>query len=71
MRVCKVTKKIKYRDEIAALLSLATLRREDDPNHTEQRMYRCKWCKGWHLTSQPSEVQLARRVAEMDRGIED
>lgn len=43
--------KVRYRDEIAAQLALARLRREDKPGHTEKRAYRCPMCAGWHLTS--------------------
>ena len=52
--------KIRYRDEIAAALALATVRHQDGPRRPklEQRAYRCPACGGWHLTSKP-----ARRTA--------
>lgn len=44
-----------FRDNIAALLVAATRQRKDNPNKVaiEQRAYRCKFCKQWHLTSKP------------------
>lgn len=45
--------KIRYRTRIDAMISLATLRHQDKPDHTEQRCYRCPRCRGWHLTSSP------------------
>lgn len=50
MTFCK--EKVRYRDRIAALMSLATLRRQDKAGHAETRAYRCPHCHGWHLTSQ-------------------
>lgn len=50
MTSCKA--KVRYRDRIAALVSLAVLRRQDNAGHAETRAYRCPICRGWHLTSQ-------------------
>ena len=61
MRTCQITGKVKYKDRIAALLSLASLQWEDNPDHTEQRMNKCRWCKGWHLTSQ-AEDEYEKKV---------
>lgn len=46
-------KKVRYRDEIAAQLALATVARQDKTARpkTERRAYRCPYCKAWHLTS--------------------
>ncbi len=46
--------KIRYRDEIAAKLALATARRKDSSRRdkVETRIYACPICHGWHLTSQ-------------------
>lgn len=45
--------KRRYRDRIAALMALASIRRKDGSRRrkTEQRAYRCLNCNGWHLTS--------------------
>ncbi|MFA7265753.1 MAG: hypothetical protein WC054_05525 [Candidatus Nanopelagicales bacterium] len=45
-------RKVRYRDQIAALLALAVLDRQAKNGHDEQRAYRCPNCKGWHLTSE-------------------
>jgi hypothetical protein len=47
--------KIRYRDEIAAKLALASIRHQDGSGRskTEQRAYRCPQCRGWHLTAKP------------------
>lgn len=50
MTSCK--QKVRYRDRIAALMALATLRHQDKAGHIETRAYRCRYCRGWHLTSQ-------------------
>ena len=50
-RYCKTSLKVRYRDELAAKLALASLHREDNPEHTERTCYQCEWCGGWHLTS--------------------
>ena len=50
-RRCRTGKR-RYRDEISAMLSLATLKRRDVPDHEENRAYHCAMCGGWHLTKQ-------------------
>lgn len=54
---CAESGKVRYRDEVAAGLALATLQRQDKDGHTEQRAYRCPACRGWHLTSKPKGQQ--------------
>lgn len=53
-------KKIRYEDEISAKLALAQLRFKDSPGRprTESRVYRCRACKGYHLTSKPLRKPL-------------
>lgn len=51
-RRCPVTRKIKYRDDIAAKIALGLLAAMPLREHREQRAYHCQFCKGWHLTSQ-------------------
>jgi hypothetical protein len=54
MMACS-TGKVRYRDEIGAKIALASIgtgRHERRPK-SEQRAYRCPWCRGWHLTAQP------------------
>lgn len=46
------TGKLRYRDRIAALLTLDRLDNLD-PARREKRAYRCPLCRGWHLTSKP------------------
>jgi hypothetical protein len=43
--------KTRYRDEIAAKLTLAQIRRKDRPTARERRIYRCPDCRGFHITS--------------------
>lgn len=49
--------KVRYRDELAAKIALASTaaqaNRRSDEKRQERRAYRCPRCKGWHLTSQP------------------
>ncbi len=44
---------MRCRDRIAALLALATLKRQDKAHRpkAESRVYFCADCRGWHLTS--------------------
>lgn len=46
--------KVKYRDRIAALLAMASVKRQDKSHRSkvEARAYFCAKCRGWHLTSQ-------------------
>jgi hypothetical protein len=52
VRVASCTK-VRYRDRIAALLVLATVRAQDKSHRAkvEVRAYLCTSCRGWHLTS--------------------
>lgn len=45
--------KTRYRDRIAALLVLATIKNRDKANRSKQeaRTYFCDECRAWHLTS--------------------
>jgi len=45
--------KVRYRDEIAAKLALATIQNQDKASRpkAERRAYFCPDCRGWHLTS--------------------
>jgi hypothetical protein len=51
-------RKLRYRDEIAAKMALATIAAQDKSHRdkTEQRAYRCSRCRGWHLTSMTKET---------------
>lgn len=53
MRRCK---KRRYRDRIGALLALADTQRK---GRDEIRVYHCRDCKGWHLTSKPRSCATA------------
>jgi len=55
VRTCSTTTKIRYPDQLAARLALATLQREDDPEHQERKVYKCEWCGGWHLSSRAGQ----------------
>jgi hypothetical protein len=48
--------KIRYRRRIDAKIVLARIRGKDNPRRpkSETRIYRCRDCKGFHLTSQPT-----------------
>lgn len=52
-RTCP-TGKVRLRDETAAALALAEVKRKRNGLRVEQRYYECPRCKGWHLTSQPA-----------------
>ena len=46
--------KTRYTDELAAKLALADIARPDRAREgDEKRAYKCPFCQGWHLTSQP------------------
>lgn len=49
--------KRRYRDRLAALIALAEVVFVDAPGRPkhEVRAYRCPACRGWHLTSWPTE----------------
>jgi hypothetical protein len=54
------TGKVRYRDEQAArvVLVVARFRRAVGRNNRrEDRVYRCQFCRGWHLTSTPMRTQ--------------
>lgn len=42
--------KVRYRDELAAMMALASTQRSTSGRREERRHYRCPMCKGWHLT---------------------
>lgn len=47
---CRSRKK-RYHDEIAAKIALAKARRmSGSSTRDERKIYRCPWCRGWHLT---------------------
>lgn len=50
MKTCAKTGKVRFRTEVDAMLALARRAHRDKG---EIRQYRCPFCKGWHLTSQP------------------
>jgi hypothetical protein len=53
-------KKRKYRDEIAAKLVMAdTARKDHRREKNEIRTYYCRYCRGYHLTSQPFKVKVS------------
>jgi hypothetical protein len=47
-----------YRDEIAAMLALASCQRSDGSRreHVETRFYRCPRCRRFHLTHEPEHA---------------
>lgn len=52
LRRCKPTGKLKFRDEIAAKITLGHLAAAPLRERREQRAYRCPHGDHWHLTSQ-------------------
>jgi hypothetical protein len=58
-RKCQRTGKIRHRDEIAAKIALGTVRARPLRDKCEQRVYRCKFCHDWHLTSQDRRTDQA------------
>lgn len=51
MKTCPRTGKIQYKDRIAAMLALAEIQRQDRPGRHEKDVYKCRFCKKYHLTS--------------------
>ncbi|WP_185893616.1 hypothetical protein [Streptomyces sp. WAC08241] len=47
------TGKRRYYDRIRADIVLARIQRSNNPHRQEKRVYRCRTCRGWHLTSRP------------------
>lgn len=47
------THKVRYADELGALMGLASVQRWGGTTHDECRVYECPMCEGWHTTSQP------------------
>lgn len=48
-------RKRRFRDDISAKLAIATIQHKDNTGRpkTECRAYKCNFCKGWHITSEP------------------
>ena len=60
LRRCKQTRKVMFRDRIAA--EMVILRRQGSDQaraRTEGRSYLCRFCHRWHLTSQPKATPAA------------
>lgn len=71
---CPSTGKVRYRDHHEATLSLKNMRRARTvatldgvpTNRREDRSYKCPDCKGWHLTSQKSQVYPVTRMTPVN-----
>lgn len=67
MNVCEETGKVIYdrHSEAERTLSIISSRL----NGRSGKAYRCKFCRGWHLTraGRPTPAQRARRRAEEER----
>lgn len=50
---CRRAGKTRYWDDVAAKLELSRISNKGGGNQIPTRIYRCEFCKGWHLTSQP------------------
>jgi hypothetical protein len=51
--------KTRYRDRIAALNALAKIGRHDERGpYAPCRAYACRYCHGWHLTSQEQRTEM-------------
>jgi hypothetical protein len=51
--------KTRYRDRIAALNALSRIGRHDEERaKAPSRAYSCRYCHGWHLTSQERKTEL-------------
>lgn len=50
---CSATGKVRYRSEQEAIRILAHAVSSKSERRREQRFYRCSYCRGYHLTSQP------------------
>jgi hypothetical protein len=50
MKACP-SGKVRFRDDLAARLALATASRKREGGKSERRTYRCPQCAGFHLTS--------------------
>jgi hypothetical protein len=50
----------RYRDRVAAQLALASCgrRRHSRRARDERRVYECRHCNGWHLTSEVKHVRI-------------
>ena len=49
------TGKMPYRSRLRALIALCKIQWQDDPAHQEKRVYQCRRCGYWHLTSQEEQ----------------
>lgn len=47
------TGKRRYRDRLGALMTLADIEASGNAERAEKRIYHCRICHGWHLTSKP------------------
>ena len=51
--------KTRYYHKEDAMAALSNVRSYASARHIENRYYFCKWCRAWHLTSQP---KIGRKV---------
>lgn len=58
---CPETGKLQYPSRLDARDALAVV--QSIPGRRECRIYRCEFCPGWHLTSQPFRRPASRRAA--------
>lgn len=67
-RYCRTAGKVRFRDHaeaVTALHAAATARHVAACDavttvRKEKRCYECKWCRGWHLTSQEKKPTFAK-----------
>lgn len=53
---CHTTGKKRFRDEIAAKLAMSSINMDGN-----KRVYRCGFCRGWHMTSQEQRTEKVSR----------
>lgn len=53
--MCKTGKR-RYGSELGAKIALTSTWASRKKKRQETRVYRCSFCEGWHLTSQPQRA---------------
>jgi hypothetical protein len=45
-----ICKKVRYKNQISAMIALSKIFKNNSNDHDESRVYRCPDCKGFHTT---------------------
>lgn len=67
METCKVQNKKSYKYELTAKIALSDIMASKNKKRKEIRYYYCKYCHGYHLTSQPKRGKINHNGKKEER----